>query len=240
MSITSTASARCGCWRTCRRPAPEGPGFVDLDQAEVTVRFRARDLDLKGARIVWWVTRQLPRKDVADRLRVAGDQLGPDLLRPRQEPEREVVDRDGEDRHRSFAMDLWRDRTGCNSAITAGAMSNIRCRRSSKANCWNAASGHSRHQRVAAADRQDRDQQHLPSHKTAGYPALGRGHDVVDAGRGVGCRALASERGCCRRTIPCRTITTAELLVTGLGGPLDYDNGRNLPSEGLCAARSAI
>ncbi len=40
-----------------------GPGFVDLDQAEVSIRFRARDLDLKGARIVWWVTRQLPKQD---------------------------------------------------------------------------------------------------------------------------------------------------------------------------------
>jgi hypothetical protein len=40
-----------------------GPGFVDLDQAEVTIRFRAQDLDLKGARIVWWVTRQLPKQD---------------------------------------------------------------------------------------------------------------------------------------------------------------------------------
>lgn len=36
-----------------------GPGFVDLDQAEVTIRFRAQDLDLKGARIVWWVAGQL-------------------------------------------------------------------------------------------------------------------------------------------------------------------------------------
>ena len=30
----------------------EGPGYVDLDQAKVTIRFRAQDLDLKGARIV--------------------------------------------------------------------------------------------------------------------------------------------------------------------------------------------
>jgi hypothetical protein len=41
-----------------------GPGFVDLEQAEVSIRFRAQDLDLKGARIVWWVTRQLPKEDV--------------------------------------------------------------------------------------------------------------------------------------------------------------------------------
>jgi len=40
-----------------------GPGFVDLDQAEVSIRFRAQDLDLKGARIVWWVTRQLPKEE---------------------------------------------------------------------------------------------------------------------------------------------------------------------------------
>ncbi len=40
-----------------------GPGFVDLDQAELSIRFRARDLDLKGARIVWWVTRQLPKEE---------------------------------------------------------------------------------------------------------------------------------------------------------------------------------
>lgn len=43
----------------------EGPGYVDLDQAKVTIRFRAQDLDLKGARIVWWLTRQL-RKEEAD------------------------------------------------------------------------------------------------------------------------------------------------------------------------------
>jgi len=43
--------------------AAGGPGFVDLDQAEVTIRFRSRDLDLKGARILWWVTRQLPKQD---------------------------------------------------------------------------------------------------------------------------------------------------------------------------------
>jgi hypothetical protein len=42
-----------------------GPGAVDLDQAEVTIRFRAQDLDLKGARIVWWVTRQLPKSEAA-------------------------------------------------------------------------------------------------------------------------------------------------------------------------------
>jgi Sel1 repeat-containing protein len=42
-----------------------GPGFVDLDQAEVSIRFRAQDLDLKGARIVWWVTRQLPKEEAA-------------------------------------------------------------------------------------------------------------------------------------------------------------------------------
>lgn len=42
-----------------------GPGYIDLDQAEASIRFRAQDLDLKGARIVWWVTRQLPKKDVS-------------------------------------------------------------------------------------------------------------------------------------------------------------------------------
>jgi DNA-binding transcriptional ArsR family regulator len=41
----------------------DGPGYVDLDQAEVTIRFRALDLDLKGARIVWWVTTHLPKTE---------------------------------------------------------------------------------------------------------------------------------------------------------------------------------
>jgi hypothetical protein len=40
----------------------DGPGYVDLDQAEVTIRFRAQGLDLKGARILWWLTARLPKE----------------------------------------------------------------------------------------------------------------------------------------------------------------------------------
>jgi Sel1 repeat len=40
-----------------------GPGITDFDQAEITIRLRSHDLDLKGARILWWLTRQLPKED---------------------------------------------------------------------------------------------------------------------------------------------------------------------------------
>lgn len=42
-----------------------GPGYVDFDQAEISIRWRAHDVDLKGARILWWLTRQLPKEDTA-------------------------------------------------------------------------------------------------------------------------------------------------------------------------------
>ena len=40
-----------------------GPGIVDFDQSELTIRFRAHNLQLHGARILWWLTRQLPQAD---------------------------------------------------------------------------------------------------------------------------------------------------------------------------------
>jgi hypothetical protein len=42
-----------------------GPGITDFGQAEVTIRLRAHDVDLKGARLLWWLTRQLPKEDTA-------------------------------------------------------------------------------------------------------------------------------------------------------------------------------
>jgi hypothetical protein len=45
--------------------AADGPGFLDFDQAEVTIRFRAQNLDLKGARILWWIVRRLPAAETA-------------------------------------------------------------------------------------------------------------------------------------------------------------------------------
>jgi hypothetical protein len=42
-----------------------GPGVVDFDQAEITIRLRAHNVDLKGARLLWWLTRQLPKEDTS-------------------------------------------------------------------------------------------------------------------------------------------------------------------------------
>jgi hypothetical protein len=44
-----------------------GPGVVDFDQSELTIRIRAHNLQLHGARLLWWLTRQLPREDTDPR-----------------------------------------------------------------------------------------------------------------------------------------------------------------------------
>jgi|GEM_PF-4696785 len=46
-----------------RVTASGGPGIVDFDQSELTIRLRTHNLQLNGARLLWWLTKQLPRKD---------------------------------------------------------------------------------------------------------------------------------------------------------------------------------
>ena len=45
--------------------AAGAPGYLDLNDAEISIRIRARDLDLKGGRIVFWLAGIVPKADTA-------------------------------------------------------------------------------------------------------------------------------------------------------------------------------
>jgi hypothetical protein len=41
------------------------PGYLDLNDAEISIRLRARNVELKGARLLWWLAARLPQTDTA-------------------------------------------------------------------------------------------------------------------------------------------------------------------------------
>jgi hypothetical protein len=41
------------------------PGYLDLNDAEISIRLRARNVELRGARLLWWLAARLPKADTA-------------------------------------------------------------------------------------------------------------------------------------------------------------------------------